>query len=523
VQRRQGHDIDALRARAQQVAKANPQVLGIAANFHEGDSPQVLGQETVHLWGESSAFDRNETSTTLATFGSFVQAHRGQASRIHTLVVNFVLGLTRGKGQAPRVLDLYGGSGAISMALLAKGAHVHLVETFAPAVASAQAAAKAVAETNPSSTGALTAECGDVASVIRRIVQKEDGYDAVVVNPPRRGISALAREWISRIPTERLVYVSCNPETLARDLAHFQDLGFEADTLHPIDMIPLSEEVETVAFLRRVAPSSARVLHEDTDLVIIDKGGHEPTMPQGEYSLSALQRVRLEARLPTATPVHRHDVGTSGVLVLSKAPQDVNRWHKVVHEASSRRIFLVAARGITPAKGSITRDLREGGQVFQARTRYRRLAIAGGHSILRVIPEQDHPHQARRHLAAIGHPILGDERYGHGPTNRFFEEKHGLDRTFLHCVRFEFDDPRTNARRFVDAPLPADLLAVVERLGGQETLRFLDHKHALGKGSPPSSVPPPPNSSHTDGGPVDVDASVPSTRHDHTGSYSFDD
>jgi 23S rRNA (uracil1939-C5)-methyltransferase len=112
--------------------------------------------------------------------------------------------------------------------------------------------------------------------------------------------------------------------------------------------------------------------------------------------------------------------------------------------------------------------------------------------VLRVVPEQGRTHQIRRHLAAIGHPILGDDRYGHAPTNRFFEEKNVLDRTFLHCVRLEVTHPVTQNRLIIEAPLPGDLRAVLERTSGPGTLRFLDHKQALGQsGVSMSSFPPP--------------------------------
>jgi 23S rRNA (uracil1939-C5)-methyltransferase len=128
---------------------------------------------------------------------------------------------------------------------------------------------------------------------------------------------------------------------------------------------------------------------------------------------------------------------------------------------------------------------------------------------LRVVPEQGRTHQIRRHLAAIGHPVLGDDRYGHAPTNRFFEEKNALDRTFVHCVRLEFVHPRTQQRLIIEAPLPGDLRAVLERTSGPGTLRFLDHKHALGH-SGVSSLPPPPDSTHESESALDVDASSPS-------------
>jgi 23S rRNA (uracil1939-C5)-methyltransferase len=107
--------------------------------------------------------------------------------------------------------------------------------------------------------------------------------------------------------------------------------------------------------------------------------------------------------------------------------------------------------------------------------------------------------------------VLGDERYGHAPTNRFFEEKNGLDRAFLHCVRIELEHPKRRVRLVIEAPLPGDLRAVLERTSGPATLRFLDHKNALGTagigGS--SSLPPAPDSYHERGSVLDVDASSP--------------
>ena len=209
--------------------------------------------------------------------------------------------------------------------------------------------------------------------------------------------------------------------------------------------------------------------------------------------------------------MHRIDVGTSGLVMLVKKPELVAKWQAVLAADSARKIYVAGARGVTPSKGAIARDLREDGKMYPARTRYRRLAVASGHSVLRVVPEQGRTHQIRRHLASIGHPVLGDDRYGHAPTNRFFEEKNALDRTFIHCVRLEFMHPRTQQRLIIEAPLPGDLRAVLERTSGPGTLRFLDHKNALGH-SGVSSMPPPPDSQPDTGGVLDVDSSTPTIR-----------
>ena len=427
----------------------------MSANFHEGDAPQILGAETTLLAGAGSAPDALGRSVHVATFGSFVQAHRGQAARVHAILAE-ALGLVDAppsravpSSKAPRVLDLYGGSGAIALGLASAGARVHLVESFAPAVSHARTAAESQGLT-------VTGECGDVATALKSLLERGERFDAAVVNPPRRGMSPMAREWIARLEPPVLAYVSCDPDTLARDLDHFVRLGYQTSELRPLDMIPLTDEVETVAVLRRASAPTPRVVYEDDQVLVVEKGPHEPTMPQGEYASSLLARARRIPGAGDAIPVHRIDVGTSGLVVLARTPEVAPRWVDALAGPNARKIYVAGARGVTPSKGAITRELREEGRMFPARTRYRRLAVASGHSVLRVIPEQGRTHHIRRHLAAIGHPVLGDDRYGHVPTNRFFEEKNGLDRAFLHCVRIEVDHPGTGARLLVEAPLPGD-------------------------------------------------------------------
>lgn len=488
---------------ARDLAAEVPLVVGVALNLHEGESPQILGSDTVVVHGASAASDRIGAVAHRATYGSFVQAHRGQAERVHETVAD-LLGVRTPRTPPARLLDLYGGSGAIALSLASRGAEVHLVESFAPAAAHVEEAAKLAGVP-------VRAESSDVATALRRLFEQKAQFDGVVVNPPRRGMSPLARELLARLEPPAIAYVSCDPDTLARDLDHFVRLGYGVQTLRPLDMIPLTDEVETIALMRRIGQPAPRVAYEDEEILIVEKGPHEPTTPQGEYAGSLLARVRKLPGGADAVPIHRIDIGTSGLVMFAKRAELAGRWQQVLGAETSRKIYVAGTRGITPSKGAITRDLREEGKMYPARTRYRRLAVASGHSILRVIPEQGRTHQIRRHLAAIGHPVLGDDRYGHAPTNRFFEEKNALDRTFLHLVRIEFDHPTKAQRLIVEAPMPGDLRAVLERTSGPGTVRFLDQKNALGH-SGVSSLPPPPDSRHDGGSALDVDASVPTIR-----------
>ena len=178
--------------------------------------------------------------------------------------------------------------------------------------------------------------------------------------------------------------------------------------------------------------------------------------------------------------MHRLDVGTSGVVIFARRAECVAKWQRALAGAATRRGYIAAVRGVAPSKGVVARSLRDAGEIVSARTRYRRLAIVAGHSLLRVTPDEERTHQVRRHLASIGHPVLGDERYGHAPTNRYFEEKTGLDRTFLHRARLEVEHPDAGRSLVLEAPLPGELRSVLDRMGGGEALTFLDRKIALG-------------------------------------------
>jgi 23S rRNA (uracil1939-C5)-methyltransferase len=451
IERSRAPDLGALREAAAELMEAAPRVAGVAVNFHEGEAPQILGGETVPLAGAAEAPDRTGASVHVATFGSFVQAHRGQAERVHALLAA-AIGLGRGApagARPPRILDLYGGSGAIGLALAAAGARVVLVESFAPAVEQAAAAARAQGLE-------VEAVCSDVATALAERAARRERFDAVVVNPPRRGTSPRVRQAIASLDPAVIAYVSCDPETLARDLAHLGRLGYAAASLQPVDMIPLTDELETVAVLRRAPPATPDVVYEDPDVLVVDKSPHEPTTPQGGYAGSLLARVRRIAGAEEAVPVHQLDAGSSGLVLFARRGAGAAKWQRALGAAEARVTHLAGVRGVTSPKGGI------------AGIRYRRLSKASGHSVLRVTAagaDGASTHPMRRRFATLGHPVLGDERFGHAPTNRYFEEKCGLDRPFLHCARLELLRPGTAAPLTVEAPLPGDLLAVLERMG----------------------------------------------------------
>ncbi|GAB4213190.1 MAG: hypothetical protein OHK0013_36850 [Sandaracinaceae bacterium] len=424
--------------------------LAVSVSVAERDlSPRLLG--TYRLDPARARLDRiGDGPAFLAAHGAFVQAHRGAAAAIHDRVAAELARL----GPAPRVLELYAGSGALALRLAASGASVVAVERFAPAIALVRASA-ARAGLDAKVRGIV----GDAVDVLTDPALGQ--VDAVLLNPPRRGVPPAVRDAVARSRAGLVLYVACDPETLARDLAAFARAGLATSTLVPFDMMPQTFEVETLAVLRRAPPPSPTVLAQGERWVVVDKAPHEPTTPHPEHAVSLLDRVRALPGYERGTPVHRLDVGTSGACLFARTPEDVAPLQRALTDANKTYFALV--RGIPRDKGTIRRPLREAGRELASTTRYRRRRVIAGHGLVEARPDEGRTHQIRRHLASIGHPVVGDARHGHAPTNRHFEESAALDRPFLHCASLAIT--LDGQARVIEAPLAPDLRLVLDRLG----------------------------------------------------------
>jgi 23S rRNA (uracil1939-C5)-methyltransferase len=438
--------------------EAEPSIVGVAVSRRAKDSPRLLGGAPAVISGAERVKSAVEGEALFhyAAHGAFAQAHADQERALRNAILS---ALSReGSPRGIRVLELFAGSGALSMALSSRGARVHAVESFAPAV---ELAREAASEQRLD----VDIENSDAEEAVVRLARARERFDAVVVNPPRRGLGAPLRRHVTELAPETIVYVSCEPRTLARDLADLARRGYLPARVVPYDMMPLTEEVETLVVLRRAAAPDPEVLFSDDALIAVAKAPHEPTIPQGEHEGSLLERVRRLDGAETAVPVHRLDVGTSGVCLFARRPDRATELARALSEG--RKQYLALLRGVARKKGVVNRQLIERGRPQEARTRYVRVDVVGGHSLVHAYPEHGRKHQVRRHLAAIGHAVVGDERYGDRATNSHFSMKHGLDRPFLHAHEIVMNH-RGRELELV-APVPPDLELVLESLSASRT------------------------------------------------------
>jgi 23S rRNA (uracil1939-C5)-methyltransferase len=139
-------------------------------------------------------------------------------------------------------LDLYAGLGGIGLHLARAGMRVIAVELDPDAVAALRRAAERAQLP-------LDARAGDAAKLAPEL--RAHAPSVVVVNPPRKGLSDGARELVVALAPPKIVYVSCGPESLARDLAEFARVGYTPDVIEPFDLMPGTAQVETVVRLTR--------------------------------------------------------------------------------------------------------------------------------------------------------------------------------------------------------------------------------------------------------------------------------
>jgi 23S rRNA (uracil1939-C5)-methyltransferase len=434
-------------------------VVTLALSSREPDAPQLLGADLRVVHGPEAVKHTFKAGTPYhyAAPGAFTQTHPGQARWLHRAIER-VLGelSTQPAGLRPLaglgLLELYAGSGALALRLAARGANVTHVESFEPAVKLTERAAHEQGI-------AMRALASDAASALKLLVRERARFDAVLVNPPRRGLDPDVRRLVAELSPRLVIYVSCDPVTLARDADHFARLGQRLMQVTPFDMIPQSDAVETLALLRPFAPPLPRVLHAGSDFLAVEKAPHEPTLPQSEHRGSLLERVRRLPGAREAVAATRLELGTSGVCVFARTPSQLQASSAALEHAELRYLALV--RGPTRAQGTLRAASRNRTPLpAELALRYRRRELIGGHSLLEVFAVPSQAPQIKTRLASIGHPVLGDTKQGDARSNTHFFHRHGLDRTFLHVSELSLGGDEPTLR----AELPADLERVLESL-----------------------------------------------------------
>jgi 23S rRNA pseudouridine955/2504/2580 synthase len=229
------------------------------------------------------------------------------------------------------------------------------------------------------------------------------------------------------------------------------------------------------------------VLYEDAHILVCDKPAGLPIHPGTGITGDTLvdqARAYLERQgLAVAegefkpSPGHRIDRETSGVVVVAKTRQAMVRLTEIFTAGEAKKTYLALAKGrFQKERGTIDVRLPEHQQTFaskqvrgvnlqEAVTHFTKVAGGPDVTFLELDIETGRTHQIRRHLAAIGHPVVGDARYGDFAFNRRARASLGLRRMFLHSTRLAIAHPITGKRLALTSPLPAELSEALARAG----------------------------------------------------------
>jgi 23S rRNA (uracil1939-C5)-methyltransferase len=215
--------------------------VGIVLNINTADTNVILGREYQTLWGVDYLEDRLCGLTFRLSVPSFFQVNRDQAEVLYQQAVDFA-DLT---GQET-VVDLYCGTGTITLAMARRAKQVIGVEVVAPAIRDAKENAQRNGFTNAQFL------CADAAQAAKRFAEKGVHPNVISVDPPRKGLDSAVIDAIAEMAPERVVYVSCDPATLARDAKLLCEKGYRVEKAVAVDMFPRTGHVETVCLLSKL-------------------------------------------------------------------------------------------------------------------------------------------------------------------------------------------------------------------------------------------------------------------------------
>ena len=227
---------------------ACPKCTGIVLGTNTKKGNVILGDRYRMLWGSDRLEDTLCGKTFRLSVPSFYQVNRVQAERLYAKAIEFA-GLT---GQET-VLDLYCGAGTITLALSDHAKKVLGAEIVPEAIDDARE--------NAARNGVKNAEffCGDASDVAKKLARENLRPDVITVDPPRKGLAADVVESIAEMQPGRVVYVSCDSATMARDVKRLADLGYTAQRACAVDMFPRADHVETVVLLSKGEVDSKKI------------------------------------------------------------------------------------------------------------------------------------------------------------------------------------------------------------------------------------------------------------------------
>lgn len=219
---------------------AVPLLVGVVLNRNEKETNVILGEKYDTLWGQDWLEETLCGLTFRLSVPSFFQINRAQTEKLYAKALEFAQ-LTGNE----TVLDLYCGIGTISLTLAKKAGRVIGAEIVPQAIEDA----KANAQRNQIENAEFF--CGDAGAIAQKLALDGVRPNVICVDPPRKGLAPDVPATLAQMAPDRIVYVSCDPATLARDVKRLSELGYQVVQAQAVDLFPRTAHIETVVSLIR--------------------------------------------------------------------------------------------------------------------------------------------------------------------------------------------------------------------------------------------------------------------------------
>lgn len=262
--------------------QAEPRLAGVILNANTKDTNVILGDSYRTLWGRDWLEEELCQLNFRLSVPSFFQVNRAQTQRLYSVALDFAQ-----LSGTETVLDLYCGIGTISLALAKRAGRVIGAEIVPQAIEDA----RENAQRNKIDNAEFF--CGDAGAVARHLAEEGLQPQVISVDPPRKGLAPDVPEILTGMAPDRIVYVSCDPATLARDVNRFAAWGYNAVKAQGVDLFPRTAHVETVVLLSKGEIDSQKVRVEFS-LEDMDMSGFQKGATYGEIKAYVLEKFGLK-------------------------------------------------------------------------------------------------------------------------------------------------------------------------------------------------------------------------------------
>lgn len=225
---------------AEEIVSQLPNVVSVVRNINTKRTNVILGDKFEVLYGEDAYHDYLFDLKFRISHQSFFQINSIQTEKLYQTAIDFANISTN-----DNVIDAYSGIGTLTLAAAQKAKHAYGIEIVEPAVINAKENAALNKIEN------VTFNVGKAEEWMVEQAKQGLDVDVIMVDPPRKGLDEQFIEGALEVMPERIVYVSCNPSTMARDIKRFTDGGYTLKKVQPVDMFPQTNHVECVALLSR--------------------------------------------------------------------------------------------------------------------------------------------------------------------------------------------------------------------------------------------------------------------------------